>query len=159
MRTMVEKDYRVHAAGREWVLPAVTLTELPDGSVGVSAQELGRAHRAIANAICGNSDRLSVDELEFLCDVAEVTFTELADYLDVDKSTVTQWRRRGAIPRRPLGLLAKKWFWFKLFGEDARSWRLALSVASNEERFLEHASRRAIDRQFTVLVEEVRSAS
>ena len=159
MKTFVEQDYELHAAGRMWVLPEVTLAELPDGSVGISAQELERAHRAIANAICGSPERLSVEELEFLCDVADVTFTELANYLDVDKSTVTQWRRRGVIPRRPIGLLAKKWFWLKLFGKDAKAWRLALSVVSNEERFLDHASKRAIDRQYTVPVEEVRPAS
>lgn len=52
LKTIQESDHPTFAAGRIWMIPTVLLTELTDGTVGISMAELQRIHTAIANAIC-----------------------------------------------------------------------------------------------------------
>ena len=69
MKTKIKKNYPYYAAGRTWPVPELRLVSLPDGTSAISEEEIYRIHRAIANEICGNNASLSMEELEFLCDV------------------------------------------------------------------------------------------
>jgi hypothetical protein len=153
MKKRTAKNYLMHAAGHVWSVDAVTLTQLPDGTLALSQAELGRLHRAVANAICGGIGALSFDELEFLCDVTATTFTEVAEHLELNKSTITTWRRKGAVPSRIASNALKRWFWFRLFGAELAGDRLPLSRFRDDEAFLESATQRAIRNHATVHVE------
>jgi hypothetical protein len=153
MKTRAEKNYPIHAGGHLWSADTVALTELPDGTLAVSQAELVRLHRAIANAICGGTDVLTFDELEFLCDVTSTTYTQVAQYLDLNKSTITTWRRKGMVPSRMTSNTLKRWFWFRLFGAELAREQLPLSGFRNDESFLHSATQRAIHSHATIPVE------
>jgi hypothetical protein len=153
MKTTRKEHYPVHAAGQLWTVASVTLTELPDGTQAIDQGELDGIHRAVANAVCGAEANLTGEELEFLCDVADARYIDVARYLDMDKSTVTAWRRRGLVPSRVVSLALKKWFWFRLFGESMGSVRLSLAEVRDDGAFLRDAARRAIRSQVTFDVE------
>lgn len=153
MKTIHKDQYQFHAAGHLWAVASVTLTELPDGTVAIGQDELDRIHRAVANALCGGDAKLTSDELEFLCDVTDARYVDLARYLDMDKSTITTWRRKGSVPSRILSMALKKWFWFRLFGESMGDVRLSLSDMRDDVAFLRDASRRAVRSQVTFDVE------
>jgi len=158
MKRQTVRKYQLHAGGRVWEVNGVTLTVLPDDSLGVSQAELSKIHRGVANAICAGHEVLTIDELDFLCDLTSTTYTEVAAFLDLNKSTITTWRRRGAVPTRLTSNALKKWFWFRLFGELMREERLPLSTFQDDEAFLESATRRAVKARATVGV-ELRKAS
>ncbi len=153
MKKRVLKNFPLHAAGHVWLVNEVSLSELPDGTRALSQQELLRAHRAIANAICAGADALSFDELDFLCDVTDTTYTKVADHLDLNKSTITTWRKRGSLPSRVISNALRRWFWFALFGSELRAERLALSNFRDDQAFLETATQRAIRSHITVSAE------
>lgn len=158
MKSRVVRDYPIPAGGHLWTVDAVAVSELPDGTQAVSQAELQRIHRAVANAICGARGVLSFEELDFLCDVTATTYSQVADHLDLNKSTVTTWRRRGSVPSRVTSNALKRWFWFRLFGEDLAAERVPLSRFQNDEAFLEVAAQRAIRSKVTIPV-ELRPAS
>jgi len=153
MKATHEERYQVHAAGHLWAVASVELTELPDGTVAIDQSTLEAIHRAIANAVCGGEEKLTSDELEFLCDVAGARYVDVARYLDMDKSTVTTWRRKGGVPSRVVSMALKKWFWFRLFGESMGDVRLSLSDVRDDATFLRDASRRAVRSEVTFDVE------
>lgn len=153
MKVTHKDRYQVHAAGHLWTVASVSLTELPDGTVAIDQDALAGIHRAIANALCGGDAKLTSDELEFLCDITEARFVDVARYLDMDKSTVTTWRRKGGVPSRVVSMALKKWFWFRLFGESMGDVRLSLSDVRDDAMFLRDASRRAVRSQVTFDVE------
>jgi hypothetical protein len=153
MKKRVLRNYPLHAAGHIWLVREVTLAELPDGSRAISQQALLRAHRAIANAICAGMDALSFEELDFLCDVTDTTYTKVAEHLDLHKSTITTWRKRGSLPSRVISNALRRWFWFALFGSELRAERLALSNFRDDQAFLETATQRAIRSHVTVSAE------
>lgn len=146
MARLTERDYKFQAAGRTWVVPTLRLTKMPDGTVAITEDEIDRIHRDIANEICGSPESLSKDELEFLCDVSGTLFSEVADYLGVHKSTLTKWRRT-EVPKNALNLLLKRWFWFKLFGEDLADNTIRIEQLQNERKFLAYARREAIGKK------------
>ena len=152
MAKLTEKNYKFHAAGRTWVVPTLRLTEMPDGSVAITEDEIDRIHRDIANEICGSPENLSKEELEFLCDVTETLFSEVADYLGVHKSTLTKWRKT-EVPKNALNLLLKRWFWFRLFGEELAQDTIKIEQLENERTFLDYARREAIGKR---LVEPIK---
>jgi len=144
MKNRNVRTHQVFAAGQLWLLESATLTVLPDGSEAISATELNRIHKAIANAICGTADHLSFEEFEFLCDITESTFSNAAVYLGLNKSTVSTWRRRGLVPSKLVGNALKRWFWFKLFGDSLGKQSLPISAFASDLAFLETASQAAI---------------
>lgn len=158
MKTKLLRHYPLHAAGHLWSVKAVKLTDLPDGTQAISQEELTRVHRAVANAICGSGEVLSFEELEFLCDVTATTFTEVAAYLDLNKSTITTWRRKGVVPTRVASNTLKRWFWFRLFGEQLASETLPISRFQDDRGFLEVASERAIRMKATESIELKRAS-
>lgn len=158
MKRRSTRNYPIHAAGHLWSVDSVAWTELPDGTQALSATELGRIHRAIANAICGGPDIMSFDELEFLCDVTSTNYTQVAEFLDLNKSTITTWRRKGTVPSRITSNALKRWFWFRLFGAELAAESLPLSRFQDDEAFLESAAQRAIRTKATIAVELKRAS-
>ncbi|MDE2744333.1 MAG: helix-turn-helix domain-containing protein [Gemmatimonadota bacterium] len=146
MKTKIKKNYPYYAAGRTWSVPELRLVSLPDGTAAISEEEIHRIHRAIANEICGNNISLSMEELEFLCDVTGTTFSDVADWLQIHRSTVTRWRKSGEVPKSVMSLVLKKWFWYLLFGESLHDETIPLNCAVNETRFLSFAKQETIDK-------------
>jgi len=155
VKTIFEKNYPYQAAGRTWAVPELRLTPLPDGTVVILEEEINHIHRAIANEICGSPENLTIDELEFLCDITLTSFTDIADYLGIHKSTLTRWRKVGEVPRLPISLLLKKWFWFKLFGQDLGNRSVKIGQLENERDFLSYARDQAIQKELANPIEKI----
>lgn len=153
MKTLIKKKYPYQAAGRTWVIPEFHLSELPDGTIAILESEINRIHHAIANEICGNKEGLTKEELEFLCDITQTSFSEIADYLGIHRSTPTKWRTTGQIPKNVMGLVLKKWFWFKLFGQKLGQQKIPIAQLRDEVRFLSFAKAEAIERNLAEHVE------
>jgi hypothetical protein len=157
LETTEEVGHVVWAGGRRWVIPSVALTRMPDGTFGLSLAELGRVHKAVANAICSTASPLTPDELELLCAITDTTFTEVADRAHLDKSSVTKWRRRGNPLPWVLSLHLKKWFWFKLFGDALGGGTIPLRELSSDGELLRLVGGLAIERNLTTPVREVQA--
>lgn len=157
MKTTIEKNYPYQAAGRLWLVPQLRLTILPDGTVALLEEEVERIHRAIANEICGNTEALTVAELEFLCDLTLTSWAQVAEFLGVHRSTLSKWRQTGVVPRAVISLALKRWFWFKLFGEELGSRTVKLSCLSSEGAFLSYARQEAIERAVAEPIEKLRA--
>jgi DNA-binding transcriptional regulator YiaG len=145
MKTRTESNYPYAAAGRVWIIPTYTLAVLPDGTPVVLKTELDRVHRAIGNEICGSPENLIVEELDFLCDITATTYTELADMLDMNRSSLSRWKRPGAVPSRATSNLLKRWFWMKLFGGDLGDVEVPLTLLNRDAKLLEYLHQRALD--------------
>ena len=157
MKILIKKNYPYQAAGRVWAVPELRLVTMPDGTIAILEEEIDRIHRAIANEICGSSDNLSMEELEFLCDITRTSFTDVADYLGVHRSTLTKWRKTGEVPRTIISLVLKKWFWFKLFGHDLGSRSVKIEQLKDEGVFLSFAKSQAIERHLAEPIEKMRA--
>ena len=145
MTEIIERDYRYHEAGHIWLVPELHLMRLPDGTLGLSEAEIRRVHQGIANEICGGLEPLTTDELEFLCDVAEVTLVEAAAQIGLHKSALSKWKQSGAVPRSLTSLALKRWFWFKLFGDRLGAHVVSLDTFSDDRVFLKAARQHALD--------------
>ena len=156
METLTEKNYPYQVAGRTWKVPELRLTKLPDGTVVILEEEIDRIHRAVANEICGSSEPLSMRELEFLCDITQKTFSEIAEYLGLHRSTLTKWRKAGAVPRNWIGLALKKWFWFALFGQDMGEQTIPIYQIQDESCFLSYVRDQAIEDHLTEPIQKLR---
>ena len=155
-KTKVKKNYPYQAAGRTWRVPELRLASLPDGSAAISEEEIERIHRAIANEICGGDTNLSMDELEFLCDVTDRTFVDVADALQIHRSTVTRWRKAGEVPKNVMSLALKKWFWNLLFGKSLEHEAVSIDCAVNETRLLSFLRQETIDKHLADPVEQAK---
>jgi len=145
MKTITETDHPYSAAGRVWILPSYNLTRLPDGTLVVSQAELDRVHRAISNEICGSGDRLTVEELDFLCAVTLSTYVDVAAALGLNKSTVSRWRRPGKVPGGATSAALKRWFWTLLFSDSMGGLAVPVELLQEDARVLEFLHRRAIE--------------
>lgn len=146
METKVYRDYPYQAAGRIWIVPEFRLTVLPDGEVAVSHSELMRIHRAIANYLCGREAALTSEELEFLCDVTETSFAEVARELGVHRSTLTKWRANSREVPSVLDAYIKRYFWFKLFGDELGVVKAPLDRMRDDHGFLAYIRDKAVER-------------
>jgi predicted DNA-binding protein (UPF0251 family) len=155
MKTLTKKDYPYQAAGRTWSVRQLHLIILPDKTVVLPEDEINRIHRAIANELCGSAETLSMDELEFLCDVTDASFAEVADYLGIHRSTVTRWRKIGKVPGQVMSGALKKWFWCRLFGRDVGDRSVPLTQAMNDDAFLSFARQEAIDQHLAERIERM----
>lgn len=130
-------DYLYRAAGSSWVVPELRLTVFEDGNEGISQAEIERVHRAIANEICGDAGRMTFEELEFLCDVSDASLSDVARALEVHRSTVTRWRAANSVPPGMSSMAAKRFFWFRIFGDSVRGRSIPLEMAGSDRRFLQ----------------------
>ena len=137
MRSITESNYPFQAAGRVWVVPELRLQSLPDGSTGVSMQEFGRIHRAIANQICGSPGPLSAAEFEFLCDLVDVPYAQIAAMVGLDRSALTKWMGAGKPMRVDRSNLLKQWFMLRIFEHAVGRSRLPLSQLAEQGPLLE----------------------
>lgn len=145
MKTKIERNYPYSVAGRVWIIPGYTLTVLRDGTLVVSKTELDRVHRAIGNEICGSPENLTVEELDFLCDVTATTYAELAATLDMNRSSLSRWKKPGLVPSKATSNLLKRWFWMKLFGADLGEAEVPLALLDRDTLLLEYLHQRALD--------------
>ena len=157
MKTLTKKNYPYQAAGRTWAVRELRLVTMPDKTVAILEDEIDRIHRAIANEICGSPDPLSMDELEFLCDITATSFAEVANYLGIHRSTVTRWRKAGEVPKSVMSVVLKKWFWFKLFGQEVGDRSVPLGHIVDEGAFLSFARQEAIDKHLAEQIERMRA--
>ena len=157
MKTTIKKDYPYQAAGRLWSVPQLRLTTLPDGTVALLEEEIEHLHRGIANEICGNTEALTVAELEFLCDLTLTPWSAAAEFLGVHRSTLSKWRHTGVVPRAVISLALKKWFWFKIFGGELGNRSVKLSYLSSEGAFLSYARQEAIERSLAEPIAKMRA--
>jgi hypothetical protein len=155
-KTKVKKNYPYQAAGRTWMVPELHLTSMPDGSAAIAEDEIQRIHRAVANEICGDDAGLTMDELEFLCDVTDSTFVDVANALQIHRSTVTRWRKTGEVPKSVMSLVLKKWFWSLLFGKSLENETVTLDCAVNETRFLSFLRQETIDKHLADPVKQAK---
>lgn len=150
METISQQNYPYQAAGRLWLVPELCLTRMPDETLAIMQDEIDQIHRAIANEICGSPDPLTNDELEFLCDVTLTSFAEVAESLDVHKSTLTKWRKSREHLPPWTSLLLKKRFWFKIFGDQLRNQTVRLEQVEDDADFLAFARNQAIEEDLAV---------
>jgi len=153
LETVVEKDYPYQAAGRTWTVRKLELTKLPTGKLGLSLAEIRRVNHAVANEICGSAEPLTFLDFEFLCATTSTTFKEAAEFLGIHRTTVTKWRRPDASIQPTYSLVLKKWFWFKLFGEQLADGIVPFHTVRNEADFLEFAKEAAIENQLATRIQ------
>jgi len=145
LKIVIKKNYDFLAAGRFWIVRRLKMTVFPDASLGLSEEEIERIHLAVANHICGETEPLLGRELEFLCNITLTKYTEVSDYLDIHKSTVTKWRHgTNPIPSLSSRVL-KRWFWFKLFGDEVKEQTIPFSRFQDDSEFLQFAKGYAIN--------------
>lgn len=132
--TFVEKHYDWHAAGKVWTFDKVKFVKDPDGDIGISAEELERMHKLIANEVCRSDNNLSPEELEFLCEITATKYVEIAELLRLSKGTVSQWlnKKRSKIAFAE-SVLLKEFFWTKLFADQLTNDRLIRSMLPSEK--------------------------
>lgn len=121
MEPLIVSNFEFPAAGRTWIVPDYRLTRLRDGSLGVPRSEFRRVHLAIAVAICGAPGPMSAKEFEFLSDIADVPYAQVAEMVGLDRSAITKWMERENRPMRvDRSNLLKQWFLVTLFAEAIR---------------------------------------
>ncbi len=155
--TVTERDYTYLAAGRAWRVPLLRLARLPDGTLVLPQEEATRVNLAIASEICASPAPLAADELEFLADCAGATYAEVAAALGVHRSALTRWRTSSSPVRLLASRAAKRWFWFKLFGERMAPCTIALGDARDDEALLRAAHDRALAEAVVTPVTERRA--
>ena len=153
-QTIIERDYPYHCAGRVWSVPELHLTKLPDGTVALSREEIGRIHRAVANEICGSAALLTPEEFEFLTDVTVTPYNEVARVVGISPSTLSKWLERGGQMPRLRSSFLKRWFWFHIFGDELSGTPVALERLRDEGDFLRFVHDEAIARELASVVSE-----
>jgi DNA-binding transcriptional regulator YiaG len=138
LRTYIARDHAYAAAGHVWVVPSVRLSDLPDGTAGLSHEEAGRINRGIVHAICTDSKDLTLDELEFLLDASGATSTELAEHLGIHKSALSKWRSRRSVPAGLLSTALKRFFWFRVFALQIADLQAPLATMASDAALLEY---------------------
>lgn len=158
MSELIERDYSYHAAGRVWRVPELHLVRMPDGTVALSKSEIDRIHRSVANVVCGNSDPLTIEELDFLCDITVTTRAEAARHLGLHPSTLSKWRGSRQATTILVSRALKWWFWFRIFGPELERQRVTIGELPDESHFLDVAHRKAIQLHVVDPIEPQRAA-
>ncbi len=153
-KTLIERDYPYHCAGRVWTIPELNLTELPDGTVALSRKEIGRIHRAVANEVCGSAALLTPEEFEFLTDVTVTAYSEVARVIGVSPSTLSKWLERGGRMPKLRSSFLKRWFWFRIFGDELSDTPVALARLRDDHDFLRFVHDEAIAKELAAEVKE-----
>lgn len=136
METTVLNNHPLRTAGHNWIVPEYPVTRLPDGTLAVASTVLRRAHRSIANAICGRPGAMTPEEFSFLCDLADVSYAAVAQVVDVDRSTITKWIERGKPWGASRSNLVKRWFYAGLFESELRNLQIPGALAADDGAIL-----------------------
>ena len=134
--TVVERNYPFSAAGRVWVVPEFHTSYAKDGTLGVTATEFRRVHLAIVCAVCGQPGPLTAKEFEFLCDIADVPYAQIAERVGLDRSALTKWMQSNSLMRVDRSNLLKRWFLITLFGDALRGHALPIEVLAEDATVL-----------------------
>ena len=155
----IEKNYPYNAAGRVWCVPELRLARLPDGTLGLSLAEIERVHRAIANVVCGSASTLTVEELDFLCDITSSTRSEVAASLGLHRTTLSKWKAAKEHLTPLVSRALKWWFWFRIFGAYVARQKIPFRELPDPTHFLRVAHQRAVDLHLVDAIEPLRLAS
>lgn len=137
MEPVIVSNFEFPAAGRTWVVPHYRLTRLRDGSLGVPRSEFRRIHLAIVVAICGAPGPMSAKEFEFLCDIADVPYAQVAEMVGLDRSAITKWmERKNRAMRVDRSNLLKRWFLVTLFAETIRRHAVPMEALAQDATVL-----------------------
>lgn len=109
------ENHVLYQAGDVWVIPKYPISVSPDGRECVALVHLDPIHRAIAVQICGDPRPITSLELEFLCDVVDIPFAEVARKLDISRSTISHFMRLRKTWDRPKSKTCKVFFMSILF--------------------------------------------
>jgi DNA-binding transcriptional regulator YiaG len=74
-------------------------TETPYGR-GVSVEDVGGLHTAIAHALVEEKPSLSGPEVRFIRKLLELTQTQLAELLGVEDQSVRRWEKLARVPKQ-----------------------------------------------------------
>ena len=112
-----KKNYMVELAGKKWMFKEIVFTEMSDGKLGLTKDETEKINFSVANAICSSEDKMSTDELEFLCEITATRAIEVSRFVRKSPSTVTRWFDRDKPRELDFGnsLILKQFFWVKIF--------------------------------------------
>ena len=158
LKITVKKQFPYQAAGRIWVIPTLKFVTGPDATLGISSQELELVHRAIANDICGNGAALTKDDLEFLCGISALSFSEVASRCGFNRANISYWRKKGAVNDRD-SLLLKRFFWINLFSEEITTLEsLSVKILLSEKEVLSTLRNEAIREDVTFEVKLVKAS-
>lgn len=113
----------VELAGKKWMFKEIVFTEMSDGKLGLTKDETEKINFSVANAICSSEDKMSTDELEFLCEITATRAIEVSRFVRKSPSTVTRWFDRDKPRELDFGnsLILKQFFWVKIFNDLNRS--------------------------------------
>jgi hypothetical protein len=139
---IIEKDYKIHAAGELWSIPEVSFVRNSTGELSMTKQEIDKINGAIANFICSQDKELTWEQFEFLCKITVTKYAQIASMLKIDKSTVSKWKNS------KLDYLAsfvlKQYFWQSIFSRFLKDSR---GSAINEQ--LKNMGEKAIKKKWT----------
>lgn len=112
---IIEKNYKIHAAGELWSIPEVSFVRNSTGELALTKEEIDKINGSIGNYICSQSSELTWEQFDFLCKVTSTRYTQIADMLKIDKSTVSKWRN-GNLDYLASYVL-KQYFWQIIFSD------------------------------------------
>ena len=112
---IIEKNYKIHAAGELWSIPEVSFVRNSTGELALTKEEIYKINGSIGNYICSQSSELTWEQFDFLCKVTSTRYTQIADMLKIDKSTVSKWRN-GNLDYLASYVL-KQYFWQIIFSD------------------------------------------
>jgi hypothetical protein len=112
---IIEKNYKIHAAGDLWSIPEVHFVRNSVGELSLTKQEIDKINASIANYICSQDKELTWGQFDFLCKVTATKYSQIASMLRIDKSTVSKWKN-GKLDYLASFVL-KQYFWQTIFAE------------------------------------------
>ena len=130
-RDQVKKNYEMQIAGRLWRIPEITFQE-EEGKLFINQDEIKRWHLAAANVICSDKQDLTVEEFKFLVDLTDKKYVDIAKFLQIDPSTISNWNKKGEDLSFAYSFVLKLWLWSELF-EDKRTIDLHATLKNNAE--------------------------
>lgn len=116
---IVEKNYKMQAAGQLWEIPEVHFEKAPDGKLWLSSGEIRKINAAIANSICATEDILNWEQFDFLCQITAMRYRDIADMLKLDKSTISRWKT--AKMDFATSFVLKQFFWSVIFEDKLQN--------------------------------------
>lgn len=131
-KTIVKKKYEMQIAGRLWEIPKITFVERK-GRTFLDQKEIKKWNDAVANAICSEDSALTIEEFKFLVNVADRKYSEVAEMLRIDASTITKWIKKDDDLSYAYSVVLRLWFWAELF-EPGRTEALSDILLGNGEQ-------------------------
>ncbi|MBI2601884.1 MAG: hypothetical protein HYW48_02410 [Deltaproteobacteria bacterium] len=139
---VLEKNYKIHAAGELWTVPEISFVRRENGQLMLTKEEIDRVNSSIANVLCSDETELTWDQFDFLCKTTMTKYSHIASMLRIDKSTVSKWKS-GKLDYSASFVL-KQFFWQKIFADHLNEKR-----ADSIESQLKNMGKKAVDEKWT----------